>query len=102
MAGPDDVVVRVPVPLRFLLPPRDRAVGERRLAFDLDATIGHVIRAAGGPPAEGGTGRVDGPAVTLGDRPTPGSLVEVVEVARPQPVPTGGFLLDVGLGSLAR
>ena len=99
---PGDVVVRLPEPLRFLLPPRDRAAGERRLRFDPDATIGHLVRAAGVPPTEVGLVRLDGASATLGDRPPPGSVVEVLEVTRPQPVPAGGFLLDVGLGSLAR
>lgn len=96
------VVVRVPPPLRFLLPGRDRAAGERRLRHDPDATVGHVVQAAGVPLTEVGDLLVDGAATTTGARLHAGSTVEVGEVARPQPVPPGGFLLDVGLGALAR
>jgi uncharacterized protein with PIN domain len=96
------VVVRVPPALRFLLPPRDRTGGERRLPFDADATLGHLVRAAGVPPTEVGEVRCDGVPTPLAARASPGSVVEVAEAARPQPVPAGGFLLDVGLGSLAR
>ena len=38
----------------------------------------------------------------MGSRTTPGDVIDVSPVVRPQPVPDGGFLLDVGLGSLAR
>jgi uncharacterized protein with PIN domain len=96
------VIVRVPGPLRFLLPPGDRATGERRLAFDPDATLGHLVQAAGVPLTEVGALRVDGEQVPPSGRPHPGSVVDVDEVVRPQPLPGGGFLLDVGLGSLAR
>jgi uncharacterized protein with PIN domain len=96
------VVVRVPGSLRFLLPARDRAAGERRMGFDADATVGHLVQAAGLPLTEVGTVRVDGEPVPLFRRPGPGNVVDVDEVVRPQPVPDGGFLLDVGLGSLAR
>jgi uncharacterized protein with PIN domain len=98
----DDVVVRVAAPLRFLFPLRDRAVGERRLRFDPDATLGHLVRAAGVPLTEAGPLTLDGVPAGTGDRTRPGSVVDVVPVARPQPVPPGGFLLDVGLGGLAR
>ena len=98
----DDVVVRVERTLAFLLSPRDRAAGERRLRFDPDATVGHVVRAAGVPPTEVGALTLDGSPVAMASRTTPGGVVDVSPVVRPQPVPDGGFLLDVGLGSLAR
>ncbi len=98
----DDVVVRVPGPLRFLLPARDRAAGARRLRFDPDATVGHVVQAAGVPLTEVGGLAVDGVPVGADARTPPGSVVDVGEAGRPQPVPDGGFLADVGLGTLAR
>ncbi|MGY1624425.1 Mut7-C RNAse domain-containing protein [Geodermatophilus sp. SYSU D00965] len=100
MTGSVDVLV--PPPLRFLLPGRDRHRGVRRMRFDPDATLGHVVQAAGVPLTEVGGLRVDGAPAGVADRTRPGSTVEVAEVPRPQPVPAGGFLLDVGLGALAR
>jgi uncharacterized protein with PIN domain len=97
-----DVVVVLAPPLRFLLAPRDRPAGLRRLAFDPDATVGHLVQAAGVPLTEVGTVHRDGRPAGLEERTTPGSRIEVEEVTRPQPVPSGGFLLDVGLGALAR
>jgi uncharacterized protein with PIN domain len=98
----DAVDVVVPAPLRFLLPGRDRHRGVRRMRFDPDATVGHVVQAAGVPLTEVGGVRVDGKPVPLPARTRPGAVLEVDPVARPQPVPAGGFLLDVGLGTLAR
>jgi uncharacterized protein with PIN domain len=72
------------------------------MRFDADATVGHVVQAAGVPLTEVGGLRVDGAPAGASDRTRPGSTVEVAEVRRPQPVPAGGFLLDVGLGALAR
>jgi uncharacterized protein len=96
------VVVRVAPELAFLLPGRDRASGERRLAHDPDATIGHVVPAAGVPLTEAGEIRLDGEPVVEAARPAAGSTVDVEAAPRPQPVPPGGFLVDVGLGGLAR
>jgi uncharacterized protein with PIN domain len=98
----DRVEVVVPPPLRFLLPGRDRASGHRRLPFDPDATLGHLVQAAGVPLTEVGGLRLDGVPATAATRAAPASTIEVAEVARPEPVPPGGFLLDVGLGALAR
>jgi uncharacterized protein with PIN domain len=100
--GSADLVVRVDRSLAFLLPLRDRAAGERRLRFDPDATVGHVVRAAGVPLTEAGTLTLDGVPTSAAARTAPGGIVGVSPVARPQPVPAGGFLLDVGLGSLTR
>ena len=97
-----DVDVVVPAPLRFLLPGRDRHRGVRRMRFDPDATVGHVVQAAGVPLPEVGGVRVDGDPAPLSARTRPGAVLEVEPVPRPQPVPPGGFLLDVGLGTLAR
>lgn len=101
-SGPQDVDVVVPVPLRFLLPTRDRHTGMRRLRFDPDATVGHVVQSAGVPLSEVGALRLDGEPVPAGARTRPGGSIEVVERARPEPPAAGGFLLDVGLGALAR
>jgi uncharacterized protein len=96
------VTVRVVPELAFLLRPRDRAARERRLGHDPDATVAHLVQAAGVPLTEVGGVRVDGDAVPLSARTRPGAVLEVDAVPRPQPVPAGGFLLDVGLGTLAR
>ena len=97
-----EVVVRVGPSLRFLLPARNRAAGERQLGFDPDATVGHLVQAAGVPLTEVGAVLADGSPIELTARSTPGVVLEVRDVVRPQPVPAGGFLLDVGLGALAR
>jgi len=97
-----DVVVRVAPELAFLLPAPHRVARERRLAFDPDATLGHLVQAAGVPLTEVGALLLDGAPTAAGARGSPGAVVEVAAVGRPQPVPAGGFLLDVGLGALAR
>ncbi|MGY1681332.1 Mut7-C RNAse domain-containing protein [Geodermatophilus sp. SYSU D01176] len=96
------VTVRVPPELAFLLRPRDRPARERRLGYDPDATVGHVVQAAGVPLTEVGQLRLDGVPTEVAARPAPGGVVEVAAAPRPQPAPPGGFLLDVGLGALAR
>jgi uncharacterized protein with PIN domain len=96
------VDVVVPPPLRFLLPSRDRHRGMRRMRFDPDATVGHLVQAAGVPLTEAGTLLLDGAGTTTAARTAPGSRIEVAEVTRPEVPPAGGFLLDVGLGALAR
>jgi uncharacterized protein with PIN domain len=96
------VEVAVPPPLRFLLPGRDRHRGRRLLPFDPDATVGHLVQAAGVPLTEVGGLRLDGVPTSPSARTAPGSTVEVTEAPRPESVPPGGFLLDVGLGTLAR
>ncbi|MGY1708976.1 Mut7-C RNAse domain-containing protein [Geodermatophilus sp. SYSU D00758] len=98
----DTVTVRVPGELAFLLPPRDRPARARRLAADPDATLGHLVRAAGVPPTEAGGLRLDGRPADATARAAPGAVVDVLAVARPEPAAPGGFLLDVGLGALAR
>ncbi|HEX2074679.1 MAG TPA: Mut7-C RNAse domain-containing protein [Geodermatophilus sp.] len=96
------VVVRVAEPLRFLLHGRHRAAGSRVLGFDPDATVGHLVQAAGVPLTEVGPLLLDGVPATPAARPRPGSVVDVAPAPRPEPVTAGGFLLDVGLGALAR
>jgi uncharacterized protein with PIN domain len=60
------------------------------------------VQAAGVPLTEVGAVRLDGAPADLAARPGPGAVLQVEPVRRPQPVPAGGFLLDVGLGALAR
>jgi uncharacterized protein len=96
------VDVVVPPSLRFLLPSRDRHRGWRRLAFDPDATVGHLVQAAGVPLTEVGALRCDGVATPATGRTVPGSRIELDEATRPEIPPAGGYLLDVGLGTLAR
>jgi uncharacterized protein with PIN domain len=98
----DWVEVAVPAPLRFLLPARDRHAGVRRLRFDPDATVGHLVQAAGVPLTEVGPLRLDGVPTTATARTAPGGSIEVAEAPRPQALTPGGVLLDVGLGTLAR
>jgi uncharacterized protein len=98
----DGVQVRVAPELAFLLPGRDRAARARRLGFDPDATIGHLVQAAGVPLTEAGAIRLDGRPVTTTARPAAGGTIDVEAAPRPQAVPPGGFLVDVGLGALAR
>jgi uncharacterized protein with PIN domain len=98
----DPVVVLLPAGLRFLLPARDRGEGRRQLRFDPDATVGHVVQAAGVPLTEVGELRLDGGPVERTARARRGGTIEVTEAGRPQRAPAGGFLLDVGLGALAR
>ncbi|GAB3320643.1 Mut7-C RNAse domain-containing protein [Geodermatophilus aquaeductus] len=96
------VTVAVDDRLRPLLPARDRAAGRRVLLADPDATVGHLVQAAGVPLTEVGAVLVDGVAVGRDVQPPPGATIAVHPAPRPQPVPPGGFLLDVGLGALAR
>lgn len=96
------VVVRVAEPLRFLLPLPHRRAGTRPLVFDPDATVGHLVQAAGIPLTEVGELRRDGVPVSPAARITPGAVVDVDPAPRPQSPPPGGLLADVGLGTLAR
>lgn len=96
------VTVWVAGSLRFLLPPEDRAGGRRVLPFDPDATVGHLVQAAGVPLTEVGDLRVDGARVTATARARPAATVAVDPAPRPQAAPPGGLLLDVGLGALTR
>ncbi len=96
------VLLRLDPDLRWLLPPRLRGAGERQLGFDPDATVGHLVQAAGVPLTEVGNLVLDGAQARPDARTRPRSVVEVHPAPRPQPVPRGGFLLDVGLGALAR
>ena len=60
------------------------------------------MQSVGVPLTEVGHLVVNGTAVTPGYRPAGGDVVQVAAMARPQPVPTARFTLDVHLGALAR
>lgn len=99
---PSTLTVRPDRELWLFLAPR-----RRREHFDVrhdgDATLGHVVQSVGIPLTEVGTLRLDGVAAAPEHRPPPGAVVEVGPVARPQDMAGArGFLLDVGLGTLAR
>lgn len=87
--------------LRFFLAPRHRA-GQIRVRADGVSTLGHMVESVGVPLPEVGGLRVNGQPVTAAYRPAGGDVAEVAEVARPQPLPSPRFLLDVHLGTLAR
>src|SRR4051794_41920939 len=88
-----DVVVRVPGALGFLLPLRDRAELARRLAFDPDATLGHLVQAAGVPLTEVGALLLDGSPTAAGAPGSPRAVVQGAAARRPPPGPAGGFPL---------
>ncbi|NAZ85627.1 hypothetical protein GTR00_05840 [Kineococcus sp. T90] len=85
-----------------LLPARARRAGRLLVPHEPHASAGHVVQSAGVPLTEVGVLTVDGAPVSPADRPPPGSVLHAGAAARPQPVPAGGLLLDVHLGSLAR
>jgi uncharacterized protein len=97
-----ELVIRAAPPLWLFLPPRRRRP-EVPVAYDGDASLGHVVQALGVPLTEVGTLRLDGVPAQPSTRPSPGAVVEMDPVDRPQHVPGAtGFLLDVHLGTLAR
>ncbi len=94
--------VEVDAALRDLLPRRARAGGAVDVPHEEHATAGHVVQSLGVPLPEVGALVLDGAAVGAEARPAAGAVLRVSPVRRPQPVPAGGFLLDVHLGTLAR
>jgi uncharacterized protein len=99
--GGETALVRVAEPLRFLLPARRRH-GVLPVDVDGAASLVHAVESVGVPRTEIGEVRVDGRAAPLATRLGAGDVVDVLPVARPQPVATARFLLDVHLGTLAR
>jgi uncharacterized protein len=100
--APADVVVRPDRQLWPFLPPR-RRTASFAVAWDGTATLGHVVQAVGIPLTEVGVLRLDGAPADGARRPRAGAVLDIRPVARPQHVPGfRGFLLDVGLGALAR
>lgn len=104
-----ELSVRFAAELKIFLSPRNR-LKELRLTCDGTSSLGHLIESIGVPPTEIGSLLVAGRPVAPSYRPHPtGSRagdevldVEVLGVARPQPIPSPTFLLDVHLGTLAR
>lgn len=85
----------------FLAPARRR--WRCTVSWDGTASLGHVVQAAGIPLTEVGALALDGAPATRAERPYADALVRIDPVARPQRVPgAAGYLLDVGLGALAR
>jgi uncharacterized protein with PIN domain len=97
-----EVLVRPSAQLWVFLPPRRRTAAFP-LAWDATASLGHVVQAVGIPLTEVGRLRLDGVEAGPAQRPRPGAVLDVEPLPRPQHVPGAtGFLLDVGLGTLAR
>jgi len=94
-------LVRVAAPLRFLLPSRHRH-GEVAVAVDSSASIVHVVESLGVPRTEIGSLLVAGALAPWSRRAVPGDVVDVMPVARPQPVAEHRYVLDVHFGTLAR
>jgi hypothetical protein len=94
-------VVRFDPALLPLLPGRHRRA-ELAVAADGATTIGHAVESLGLPRTEIGPVRVDGAAADPADRLTPGTVVTVAPVPRPQPMAAPRFVLDVHFGTLAR
>ncbi|MCK6210329.1 Mut7-C ubiquitin/RNAse domain-containing protein [Georgenia sp. EYE_87] len=90
--------------LRAFLPPRSRGDGGLDVPLDPGTPLVHLVPAAGVPLTEVGALRVvdDDAQVTPEHRPSPGAMVEVGAVGRPQPAVSARFVLDVHLGALAR
>ena len=98
---PPELEVRFAAELRFFLAPRHRA-GAVRVRSDGISSLGHVVESLGVPLPEVGALRVNARPAAPAYRPGGGDVVEVAAVARPQPVPSARFILDVHLGTLAR
>jgi uncharacterized protein with PIN domain len=101
-SSPGTLTVRSDRELWLFLAPR-----RRRDRFDVrhdsEASLGHVVQSLGIPLTEVGTLQLDGVAAAVEQRARPGAVVEIGPVARPQDMAGArGFLLDVGLGTLAR
>jgi uncharacterized protein len=84
----------------FLRP--GRRDGPVLVGLDGTSSLGHVVESLGVPLPEVGGLLVNGTAAGPGYRPRAGDVVEVRAPARPQPLPSACFVLDVHLGALAR
>jgi hypothetical protein len=85
----------------FLTPRRRRARFE--VPYDGVAALGHVVQSLGVPLTEVRTPAVDGVRARPSDPLRPGAVIELEPPPRPQALPPcARFLLDVGLGTLAR
>ena len=99
--GEPEAVVTVPAELRMFLRAGRRA---ERVAVPCDgvSTLGHLMESLGVPRTEVGGLTVNGNPEELRYLPHGGDEVEIRPVARPQPLESVRFVLDVHLGVLAR
>jgi uncharacterized protein with PIN domain len=92
--------VRLAPELWLFVAPRHRRV-QVALRHDSTSTLGHLVECLGVPLPEIGALLLDGAPTEAAQRPNPGATIDVLPVDRPQPA-TARFVLDVGLGKLAR
>jgi uncharacterized protein len=88
--------------LALFLRPAERLTRTATVECDGVSTIGHVIESLGVPLTEVGPITANGGQAAPGCRPTPGTVIGVGAIPRPQPVPSARFILDVHPGTLAR
>lgn len=97
-----ELVIRPAPGLRLFLPPRRRHA-QFAVRYDGPASLGHVVQSLGIPLTEVGAATIDGVRTDPSVSPRPGAVIELEPPPRPQKLPRcAGFLLDVGLGTLAR
>jgi uncharacterized protein with PIN domain len=97
-----ELVIRPALGLWLFLAPRRRDA-QFGVPYDGAASLGHVVQSLGVPLTEVGTVTIDGVRAGPSVSPRPGAVIELEPPPRPQKLPHGaGFLLDVGLGTLAR
>ena len=100
--GESTAVLVVATDLRLLLRPRRRDTGRVAVSLDGTTTLVHLVESIGIPRTEVGLLRIGERIVPRHYVPVAGESVSVEPVRRPEPGAGRGFLLDVGLGSLAR
>src|SRR5437764_10779903 len=99
--GPPEADVRIAGDLLLFLAPGQRR-GQVRVRCDGTSSLGHVVESLGVPLTEVGSLTVNGRPAAPGYRPGGGEMVDVAAVRRPQRIPSPRFVLDVGLGTVAR
>ena len=95
------MVIEFAVELRLFLRSRYRD-GRVETGTDGTSSLGHVVESFGVPLPEVGELRSQGEPVPPSYRPGDDDRITVCPVARPQPIPSPIFLLDVHLGTVAR
>ena len=99
--GPPEADVRIAGDLLLFLAPGQRR-GQVRVRCDGTSSLGHVVESLGVPLTEVGSLTVNGRPAAPGCRPGGGDVVDVAAVRRPQRITSPRFVLDVGLGTVAR
>jgi uncharacterized protein with PIN domain len=95
--------VRVAPELRFLLAPRRRPeAGRLPVPTDGTSSAVHLLESIGIPRTEIGPVSIDDRPASRTEIPGAGQVMAVAPIRRPQRGAQQGFLLDVGLGGLAR